>query len=722
MTHSAVRFRSTPRRSALGSVALASAVSLLLWGAGAGAASAQPGRPAASVAGGTATAVDGTTPPAPAAGRPLTNLAHLDFLLDAVPLTQTAEHTTYRLAEQPTAQAPWTYANRNADGSYTRIGGGSLDVGTGHWSQGAYNADDIARTAVVYLRHWKLTGDTASRDHAVQTLRALTYLQTATGPNAGNVVLWQQADGTLTPSATPKELPDPSDSAESYWVARTLWALGEGYAAFSGTAAGADPAFAAFLQDRLHLSLDALNRQSLARYGTFDVADGVKVPAWLVAGGADASAEAALGLAAFSAADPGDTGVRTALTRLTEGVAAMSSGSLTQWPFGAILPWSKSQSLWHAWGGLAPAAVATAGAVLGRSDLLKAAVANSAQFTPQLLAAGGADNAWSPTPGEAQIAYGVDSRVEGLVATAKAANAPGLLDVAAIYAGWFFGANRSGLPAYNPATGTAIDGIERDGRVNPNSGAESTIHTLLTMLALDANPELRAKALGIEKTVATAGLSVVEAEAGTIGGGSAGGTGGLVVTPASAWTGEANLSGGAYVSLTKGGTLSIPVPASDQARNVYPIVNQTEARSGNTGWASARAALGSTANGGAGAQGITDAPGRLLPLSLSRTLPAGATAVTGTSSGAAAIDALLLQPLVSTVTVTGPAGDSTLYVSAARESSVRPVLVPRGFRLEQAAYDAAGRPVTHADERGNPARASVTVAPGGFTVTHLTRR
>jgi len=409
--------------------------------------------------------------------------------------------------------------------------------------------------------------------------------------------------------------------------------------------------------------------------------------------------------------------VRTALTRLTEGVAAMSSGSLTQWPFGAILPWNKSQSLWHAWGGMAPAAVATASAVLGRPDLLQKAVADSAQFTPQLLAAGGPDNAWSPTPGEAQIAYGVDSRVEGLVATAKAANAPGLLDVAAIYAGWFFGANRSGLPAYNPATGTAIDGIEHDGRVNPNSGAESTIHTLLTMLALDANPALRAKALGIVKTVATAGLSVVEAESGTIGG-----AGGSVVTPASAWTGEANLSGGAYVSLAKGGSLSVPVPASDQARNVYPIVNQTEARSGNTSWASARASLGSTANGGAGAQGITDAPGRLVPLSLSRALPAGATAVTGTSSGAAAVDALLLQPLVSTVTVTGPAGDSTLYVSAARESSVRTVVVPRGFRLEQAAYDAAGRPVAHADERGNPAQASVAVAPGGFTVTHLTRR
>ena len=41
-----------------------------------------------------------------------------------------------------------------------------------------------------------------------------------------------QPDGTLNPSPTPVELPDPSDSGESYWLARTIWALGEGYAAF----------------------------------------------------------------------------------------------------------------------------------------------------------------------------------------------------------------------------------------------------------------------------------------------------------------------------------------------------------------------------------------------------------------------------------------------------------------------------------------------------------
>ena len=692
-------YQGGPSRLMLSSLALAAAVSMLLAGGGSTSAVAAQAVPAADTGSSSAA---------------LTNTSHLDWLLEPVPLSAVEGHSTYEMEESPVAEAPWTYADRNADGSFRGIGGGTLDPATGYFGQGAFNADDIARTAVVYLRHWEQTGSTASREHAFQTLRALTYLQTITGPNAGNVVLWQQVDGSLNPSAEPAELPDPSDSAESYWLARTVWALGEGYAAFEA----ADPPFASFLQDRLHLALGSLNEQSLSRYGTYDVADGVKIPAWLVNGGADASSEAVLGLAAYAKAVPADAVALTALTRLSEGIAAMSSGSMNTWPFGAILPWNGSQTFWHAWGGYAPAALSDAVGVLGRPDLLTAAVKDTAQFTPQLLAAGGPDNLWGPTPGDAQIAYGVDCRVQSLVATAQAAKAPGLLDVAAVAAGWFFGANPSGAPAYDPTTGVAIDGIEPSGAVNHNSGAESTIHTLLTMLTLDANPVLKAKALGINKIVAITGLSVVEAESGTITGS------GTVVTPESAWTGEAIWSGGSYVALNPGARLKIPVPAAAQARNVYAIVNQSVAPSGTTRWtASSKTRLGSTPNGGAGAQGITEAPGMLYPFALSRALPAGATTVVGETDGAASLDALLVQPLISSVAVTGPGGDSTLYVSAANRTSVRKIDVPEGFTVRQRAFDSTGKPVAGRRDRSPAAHASlVTVVSGGFTVVEVFRR
>ena len=682
-------------------VALVASLSMLVVGAGS-AAVAAPATPAAA-AGQSSTAR-------------LTNLSHLNFLLDSVPLKPVAGHTTYNVSTMPTAQAPWVYADNKGGGTYARVGGGELSSATGYYGQGAFDADDIARTAVVYLRDWKQTGSAASKEHAFQTLRSLTYLQTASGPNAGNVVLWQQADGTLNPSATPKELPDPSDSAESYWLARTVWALGEGYAGFKN----ADPEFASFLRDRLHLAVAAMNKGSLGKYPQLDVADGVKVPAWLVNSGADASAEAVLGLVAYAKVVPTDAMATTALSRLSEGIALMSSGSVNQWPFGAILPWTKSQSMWHAWGGMAPAALSSAAGVLGRPDLLTAAVKDAAEFTPQLLAAGGPINQWTPTPNDAQIAYGVDCRVQGLVATARAANAPGLMDVAAVSAAWFFGANPSGEPAYNRATGTAIDGVDPvKGTANLNSGAESTIHTLLTMETLDANPALKAKVLGINKKVATNGLSVVEAESGTIAG-----SGSVVVLPKEAvWTGDALWSGdpAAYVALNAGASLTIPVPVSDQARNVYPIVNQSVAQAGSTLWTAGKTQLGSTPNGGAGEQGITDGPGKLFPFSLKRTLPAGATAVVGSSNGAASLDALLIQPLISTVAVTGPAGESTLYISSATMTSTRTIVVPKGFALQQRAFDSSGRPVAPGRDSAAERSSQVRIVAGGFTVVKLVR-
>src|SRR5215211_6474552 len=311
--------------------------------------------------------------------RPLTNLAHLDFLGHRVDPPEQAGHTTWRLASEPEVGVLWTYAERQPDGSYRRVGGGAYDPATNTWGQGAFNADDMTRAAVVYLRHWRQFGDRASREHAYQLLRGVTYLQTASGPNAGNVVLWMQPDGTLNPSPTPTEEPDPSDSGPSYWLARTIWALGEGYAAFRGP----NPAFARFLRQRLELSLDALDRQVLdPRYGTFQTVDGLRLRAWLIVDGADASSEAVYGLAAYVRAG-GPARARLDLRRLANGVARMPLGYVRDWPYGALLPWARSRSLWHAWGDQMAGSLAEAGRALGREDWVRVAVGEVGRFTPR---------------------------------------------------------------------------------------------------------------------------------------------------------------------------------------------------------------------------------------------------------------------------------------------------------------------------------------------------
>ncbi len=701
----------TPRPRAGRPVALAAVAlaALVLPGtAVAGAAAAPAAGPTTSAA-----AVAGV----PAARRALTNLDHLDWLTVRVDPPAQAGHTTYRLEAEPEVAVPWTYAEPNDDGSFRHVGGGAYDAETDTWSQGAFNADDISRAAVVYLRHWEQTGDRSSRDQAYDMLRGLTYLQTTTGEDAGNVVLWMQPDGTLNPSADPVELPDPSDSDASYWLARTIWALGEGYAAF----ADKDPAFAAFLRDRMELSVDAVDRQVLDAYGQYLDIDGERTPAWLIADGADATAEAVLGLSAYVDAGGarGGSGARVALERLAEGVARLTGGDAQTWPFGSVRPWALSRSIWHGWGSQMPAALAEASVTLGRKGLLRGAKSDAFTFDPWLLTSGGADNGRLPTRGDAsQIAYGADSRLQSLLATDAAIDRPVLRDLAGIFGAWYFGANPAGEPMYDRATGRTYDGISSTGEINRNSGAESTIHGLLSMIALDEHPDVRAAAR-VASIAQRRGTRTLEAEDGTLGGGA------VAEQPESLWTGESLFSGTGYASLPDGGSVTLPV-SGRQRYLVLPVVELQPGSEAVTTFRAGNRVLGRVDSGAIGAQGASPAPGALLPVTLARmSKPAKKkggtpriTATTTTDGEPARLDALLLEPAVSRLVLRGAGGGTALLSSASRRAERTVVRVAGSGRATAATYDAKGRLVRTRTTQARTVR--VVVPAGGFAL--VTRR
>lgn len=666
-----------PRRPVWATVALGTAAALALTGALASPAHAEP---------------------APA---PLANTAHLDFLLDTATPPEQAGHTTYRLAEEPELVLPWTYADARPGGTFERVGGGPLDPATGDWGQGAYNADDVSRAAVVYLRHWQQTGDEASRVNAYELLRSLAYLQTAEGEHAGNVVLWMQPDGELNPSAEPVELPDPSDSDASYWLARTIWAFGEGYAAFAET----DAAFAAFLSERLGLAREAVDRQVLDRYGEYETSDGMRVPAWLIVDGADATAEAVLGLSAYVEAVPGDDAARTTLARLAEGVAAMGAGDTESWPYGAILPWALSRSMWHGWGSQMPAALAEASVTLDDAALLEPAIADSSGFTTTLLTAGGPDNGWFPTPSDrVQIAYGADSRVQSLLSVADASGSTGFAELAAMQAAWFFGANRAGEPMYDPTTGITYDGLQPDGSINRNSGAESTIHGLLTMIALDARPDLALRATTVTDVASLDGLVVVEAESATS-------TTGSVETPASAWTGESLYRGDVLV-LDRGEQATFDVGTADVARSVEPVAWLPEDARARSIWKSDGGPVGSL-DGRGEPQGISPVPGVLLPRSLQRPIAASSSSLTvSVKTGTVTLDALLVRPALSRMVLDG-SGGATELVHSTSTSRQHAVVGFEGAASTARVYDARGVLVS---EHVLDGRGEVRIPSGGFAV------
>ena len=643
-------------------------------------------------------------------GTRLTNLAHLDFLAAEVTPPTQAGHTTYRLASQPGIGVLWTYADRNADGSFRRLGGGTYDAATDTYGQGAFNADDISRAAVVYLRDWQQTKSTSSRDRARELLRGLTYMQTASGPNAGNVVLWMQPDGTLNRSADPVEQPDPSDSDASFWLARTLWALGEGYASFRGS----DPAFARFLQDRLQLAARAVDRQSLDAYGRHFQVDGRSTPAWLIADGADATAEAVLGLAAYAHAG-GDPASRRTLVRLSEGISELAGGNARHWPFGAVLPTPTSLSNWHAWASQMPGALSATADVTGQRSLRRTALRDAFTFMPWLLTSGGPDNGRAPSRTDGtQIAYGVDSRVQNLIALAGRSDdgsQNGARQLAGMTAAWFFGANAARQPAYDPATGVTIDGIAEDGTVNRNSGAESTIHGLLTMLALDAHPSVRRIASQSSEVQGVVGTQYVQAEDGTLGAGA------TAVAPKDLWTGEAQYDGSGYVQLADHGSETLALFAHPRSL-VIPVVDLRPDSSARTAFSAGNRLLGAIRSDSIGPQGDSVAPGALLPRTLDKALPASADTVTVRATAAAGdvarLDAVLVQPLVSRLVLGSEAHGTALLRSAARRVKHAFVTLPGTGPARVLEYDGEGRLLARSSVRTADVR--VRIAPGGVTL------
>ena len=659
-------------------------------------------RPAAAA---TSTAPAPTSAEFVASHAPLTNLDHLDWLSVQVAPPDQQGHTTYQLDEDPSVGVLWTYAEPDADGTYRHVGGGSYDPETNTWGQGAFNADDISRAAVVYLRHWQATGDTASRDAAFEMLRGLTYLQTATGEHAGNVVLWMQPDGTLNPSAEPVELPDPSDSDASYWLARTIWALGEGYVAFAGD----DPAFAAFLKQRLDLAIDAVDRQVLDRYGEYLLIDGERTPAWLIVDGADATAEAVLGLSAYVQSGAPTT-ARAVLAKLAEGVAALRGGDKQRWPIGAVRPWALSRSVWHGWGSQMPASLARASTALRDPELVQGAVSDSFTFDPWLLTSGGPDNGRLPTRGDlSQIAYGVDSRLQSLLATADATGRDAARTLAGMVAAWYFGANPAGEAMYDPATGRTFDGISGSGSINRNSGAESTIHGLLSMIALDQHQQVASLAR-IATVQERVGTTTLQAEDASLEGPAS------AEQPASLWTGESLFGGSGYAALGDGGSATFDVTGVG-ASLVLPVTDLHPESEAVTTFREDEKVLGQIRSGDIGAQGDSPAPGALLPVTLPTTLPAGASvleATTQTTGAAAHLDAVMLEPLVSRYVLRGDGRGIALLSSASARTERAQVRVAGSGSASILAYDGEG--ILVSSESTSARTVSVAVPAEGFVV------
>ena len=274
----------------------------------------------------------------------------------------------------------------------------------------------------------------------------------------------------------------------------------------------------------------------LDTYGRYLNIDGRRTPAWLIADGADASAEAVLGLASTSA--PVATAARSAvLTQLSDGIAEISGGNARTWPFGGVLPWTPSRPTGTPGGRRCPLRwrarptppVTGHGAAVAQRDAFT--------FDPWMLTSGGPDNGRLPDTRRRHP----DRLRRRLPRPEPPCHRRRCSPARRSRGRVVLRGKRVQAPTYDPATGITFDGVAPDGKANQNSGAESTIHGLLTMIALDGDPA--AKRIAMTAAVQQVGTEYVQAEDSQLGGGA------TAVKPKTTWTGESQYAGTGYAAL-----------------------------------------------------------------------------------------------------------------------------------------------------------------------------
>jgi hypothetical protein len=340
--------------------------------------------------------------------------------------------------------------------------------------EGIACVDDAARAAVVYLRHYELTKNESSLAKAKLLLRFVIKMQT----DDGNFYNFIFADHTINRDGKT------SFKSFGWWAARGVWSMSLGYRIFKEV----DPQFADLLKNRIALSIPHIETL-MKKYGEVKTAGQLRIPQWLLyESGADVTSELLLGLTEYYRAT-GDGRVRVFIKKLSDGLMVMQDGNAATFPYGIHRSW---ETMWHSWGNSQSFALAHAGKVLGDTAMVASAEREARAFYSRLLIEGMLKE-WdfaSPQKKVAyeQIAYGIRPLTLGLLRLYDATGNELYQKMAGLAASWLFGNNVMHEVMYDEATGRCYDGISDSSRVNRNSGAESTIEALYTLVEIEQYP------------------------------------------------------------------------------------------------------------------------------------------------------------------------------------------------------------------------------------------
>ncbi len=372
-------------------------------------------------------------------------------------------------------------------------------------------------------------------------------MQTATGPNAGNVVLWMQPDGTLNPSAEPGRAARPVRQRRVLLAGAHRLGARRGLRRLPRRATRRSPRFLqAAPRPR---GRGAATVRCSTRYGSYLQIDGRRTPGLAGRGRRRRSRRGGARAGRLRRGRRPGAGPARAAPALRghrrDGRRRRPALAVRR----ACCPWALSRSR-LARLGLADAGRPGRGAgdVLGDARLLAALrLATRSPSTPWMLTSGGPDNGRLPTRWTAPRSPTASTRGCSRCSRRPTRRPTGSRELAGVVAAWFFGANASGAADLRPGhRSSPFDGVagRRHGqpqlrcRVDDPRAARRCSPRRAPGASLRSAADRDRRGPGRHRHAVQAEDAALTGDA-------------TAVKPASLWTGESLYGGAGYAALRR---------------------------------------------------------------------------------------------------------------------------------------------------------------------------
>jgi hypothetical protein len=349
--------------------------------------------------------------------------------------------------------------------------------------EGVACVDDVARAAIFYSKYYSLTNDNIYLKKISKLTEFLLYMQADNG-YFYNFILEDYSINKTYKRSIP---------IANWWTWRALWALSEVYPIMLAE----DKIFAGQIWKSMEKTIDVVIKDNQIDKD-FRIVEGFQIPVWLPSsGGSDQGATLVLGLLNYYKHNK-DQQILNLIERLCDGICMMQAGDSLQFPFGAYLSWENN---WHAWGCVQSSVLLNVYPLIKKDIFLNGSLMEINHFYKYLQSEKYACEFKLEKQGDKifklnykkapQIAYGIRPMVYACLEAYRVTGQIAYAEQAGKIARWFFGDNFASKVMYDPQTGICYDGLNDDGTINLNSGAESTIEALLALLAIEENAQAR---------------------------------------------------------------------------------------------------------------------------------------------------------------------------------------------------------------------------------------